>query len=124
MTTAAFEDYMAQQPSTPELIEYRVAMLEARRVKDDAVAETVIRLGDAMLEIKRDLDRGHTRMNEQDEELDGQSERISVVENTLPVLKEYGEWVKRAAFGIYGILGALIVGIILAVVTWLLTRGG
>lgn len=99
------------------LTEHRIAQLEAESVKNRAVTETVIRLGDAMLEVRRDLERGHARMDEQDECLDSQSERISVLEQALPVLREYGEWVKRSAFGIYGILAAVIVGVMIAALT-------
>jgi hypothetical protein len=111
---ALVEQSEADRNAIDRLVEHRIAQLEAETLKNRAVAETVIRLGDAMLEVKRDLERGHTRMDEQDECLDSQSERISVLEQALPVLREYGEWVKRSAFGIYGILAAVIAGVLIA----------
>lgn len=99
---------------TMETLDLRLSYLEAdRRLIAEALTRFAV-IGETLQAIKRDLDEGRERMKGTEGDMDAVSDRVFVLEAALPLLREYGDWVKRAAIGIYGILAAIIVGVVIA----------
>lgn len=97
-------------PMTPELFDYRLRALEEDRKELRAIGLACEQIGNTVKNLSE-------RVIENEGELDAQSERISVLELALPLLTETKDLVKSGVKGVFGILAAVVVGLILFAAT-------
>ena len=100
---------------TAEVVEYRLRALEDDRKKFSESLETLGRMSANIEEIRRELGDGRVRMKETDGDVDAVSERVSVLENALPILQLTSRWVIAGVLGIFALVSMAVYRVVLHV---------
>ena len=100
---------------TPRLEERVRDLEEDRRFLRHTVEEEGRLLRMTLQQITRDLEAGRERIKETEVDVESLTEVVEEMRRQFPVLKEASKMVRAGVFGVFGILGAVITGVILAV---------
>ena len=107
-------------PINPELIEHRVgaveraveSIAESVRVIADSTSK-IVRLEERHDETREGLNRAFSETRDMKSDADKVDDRVRVIEVEMPSLKEVKAQINRAVWGLVGLVGIAIVGLVI-----------